>query len=166
MGDRINVTKNIWVNDANIITVDTFDKSNNKYTGYKFDKTNPESIPSSVISGTEIKVYYIKDLSQTKDLTYTVRYFIDEEEVIEDRINVTKKVWINADNMITVDEIDKSNNKYLGYKYDHTNPTNIPSSINSGSTIKVYYVIKNDLSICINDGTIEKVKYIRYSDLF
>lgn len=46
----------------------------NKYVGYKLEKTNPETIPSEINNGGIIKVYYILDDGQTKTLTYTVNY--------------------------------------------------------------------------------------------
>ena len=43
----------------------------NKYVGYKFEKTEPETIPNSVESGSVIKVYYVIDVTQVKEVSYT-----------------------------------------------------------------------------------------------
>ena len=55
--------------------------NNNKYEGYKIDSTNPATVPDTVDSGTTIKVYYVIDENQTKELSYTVEYYKDNVKV-------------------------------------------------------------------------------------
>ena len=55
-------------------------------TGYKFEKV--EGLPLTIAtdeSQNVIRVYYVKDESQTKNITYTVKYFKDGTEVTEDQ---------------------------------------------------------------------------------
>ncbi len=142
VGDTQTVTKDVWVN-ATTLTVDKGAiNTTDKYAGYKFDKTEPGTIPNEVTGGTVIKVYYVKDDSKTKKLTYTVEYYKDGQRVDDDTQTVTKDVWVNA-TKLTVDK-DKINttDKYTstGYKFDKTEPGTIPNEVTGGTVIKVYYV--------------------------
>ena len=80
-------------------------------TGYKLDKV--ENLPLTITENEEtnvIKVYYIKDESQTKDLSYTVEYYKDDVKVEEE--TVTETVWVNEkDELKVTTTID--NNKYI-----------------------------------------------------
>ncbi|MDR0492997.1 MAG: VWA domain-containing protein, partial [Nitrososphaerota archaeon] len=65
-------------------------------TGYKFDKTeNLPLIISANVADNVIKVFYVKDDSQTKELSYEVAYYLDG--VFKETVTVTKTVWINDD---------------------------------------------------------------------
>ena len=44
------------------------------------------------------------------------------------------------DNMIEVQTVDTSNNKYVGYKFSHTTPAQIPTEIETDSVIEVHYI--------------------------
>ena len=100
-GDAQTVEKDVWVN-ADELAVDGVDTANDKYVGYKFDHTDPEAIPATIAGGGEIKVYYVKDESQTKTLSYTVEYYQDGTMESEDEI--TAVVWINDPDTLTVDK--------------------------------------------------------------
>ena len=66
-----------------------------------------------------IKVYYVKDNSQTKTLSYTVEYYKDGVKDAEATQTVEEEVWINdPTTTLTVDK-DKINtyDKYAGYKF-------------------------------------------------
>ena len=114
----------------------------NKYVGYKFEKTNPETIPNSINDKGVIKVYYVFDESQTKELSYTVEYYKNGKKVENDTQVEVAKVHILGPNTLQVNQ-DKINteNKYVGYKLEKTNPETIPSEINNGGIIKVYYIL-------------------------
>ena len=137
--DGYTKTEEVWINDDDMLEVEEIDRANDKYVGYKFSHTNPEEIPSEVETGTTIEVHYIKDENQTKILKYSVKYFIDGEEIIEDGYTETEKVWINASDMLVVKTIDKANDKYVGYKFSHTNPEEIPENIETDSIIEIHY---------------------------
>ena len=113
-----------------------------KYVGYKFEKTNPETIPNSINDKGVIKVYYVFDESQTKELSYTVEYYKNGKKVENDTQVEVATVHVLEPNTLQVNQ-DKINteNKYVGYKLEKTNPETIPSEINNGGIIKVYYIL-------------------------
>ena len=139
--DKQTVTKRIWINaplevEVNKTAINTTDK----YVGYKLDSAATGEIPSVVASGTVINVYYVKDASQTKDVTYTIKYYKDGEEQTEDTITVTKKVWVNEPSVIDVNKADiNTTDKYEGYTFDSETTGIIPNKADNGSVIKVYY---------------------------
>ena len=139
--DKQTVTKRIWINaplevEVNKTAINTTDK----YVGYKLDSASTGEIPSVVASGTVINVYYVKDASQTKDVTYTIKYYKDGEEQTEDTITVTKKVWVNEPSVIDVNKADiNTTDKYEGYTFDSETTGIIPNKADNGSVIKVYY---------------------------
>ena len=114
----------------------------NKYVGYKFEKTNPETIPNYINDKGVIKVYYVLDESQTKELSYTVEYYKNGKKVENDTQVEVATVHVLEPNTLQVNQ-DKINteNKYVGYKLEKTNPETIPSEINNGGIIKVYYIL-------------------------
>ena len=114
----------------------------NKYVGYKFEKTNPETIPNSINDKGVIKVYYVFDENQTKELSYTVEYYKNGKKVENDTQVEVVTVHVLEPNTLQVNQ-DKINteNKYVGYKLEKTNPETIPSEINNGGIIKVYYIL-------------------------
>ena len=139
--DKQTVTKRIWINaplevEVNKTAINTTDK----YVGYKLDSAATGEIPSVVASGTVINVYYVKDASQTKDVTYIIKYYKDGEEQTEDTITVTKKVWVNEPSVIDVNKADiNTTDKYEGYTFDSETTGIIPNKADNGSVIKVYY---------------------------
>ena len=139
--DKQTVTKRIWINaplevEVNKTAINTTDK----YVGYKLDSVATGGIPAVVASGTVINVYYVKDASQTKDVTYTIKYYKDGEEQTEDTITVTKKVWVNEPSVIDVNKADiNTTDKYEGYTFDSETTGIIPNKADNGSVIKVYY---------------------------
>ena len=61
VGDTQTVQQDIWVGD-NILTVNKEAiNTTDKYAGYVFDKTDPETIPDTIADKGVIKVYYAKD---------------------------------------------------------------------------------------------------------
>ena len=123
----------------------TVDKSNintkDKYVGYKFEKTEPTEIPNTIENGSVIKVYYVTDDNQTKDLSYTVEYYKNGVKVTEDTQTVKTTVQVLKPDTLTVDKSNiNTKDKYVGYKFEKTEPTEIPNTIENGSVIKVYYV--------------------------
>ena len=112
----------------------------NKYLGYKLDDINTV-VPDSVTTGTVIKVYYVLDATQTKELSYTVEYYKDNVKIEDDTQVEFEVVQVLEDNTMSVDKTKINiTDKYVGYKIDKTEPENIPEIVNSGDVIKVYYV--------------------------
>ena len=138
--DKQTVTKTVWVNDPSELTVDkTAINTTDKYVGYKLDSAATGEIPTVVADGTVINVYYVKDELQTKEVTYTVKYFRDGVEVTADKQTVTKRIWINAPLEVEVNKTAiNTTDKYVGYKLDSAATGEIPSVVASGTVINVY----------------------------
>ena len=136
------VTKDVWVNAPDTLTVDTSKiNTTNKYDGYKLNGTATGEIPSTIDNNGVIKVYYVKDEDQTKELKYTVEYYQDGVEVEADKQVEKQSVWAGAPNTLTVDASKiNTTNKYDGYKLNSTATGEIPSTIDNDGVIKVYYV--------------------------
>ena len=137
-------TKTVQVLQPDILDVDKekIEKNNSKYFGYKFDKTDPEVIPDTIENNGVIKVYYIIDESQTKEISYNVEYYKEGILVPEDTMLFKKEVQV-LKNYATVDK-EKINlkDKYSGYKFDKTEPETIPDTIEDQGVIKVYYKVE------------------------
>jgi hypothetical protein len=103
---------------------------------------NPYTVPALPVTITAannvINVYYVKDESQTKELSYTVEYYLDG--VFKETQTVTKTVWINAV-VLAVDTLDA--NRYVGYVLDSTVPAVWPTVTAAGSVFKAYYAKEN-----------------------
>ena len=113
--------------------------------GYTFDGWEPnvkvtvdeEDATNGIIT---YKAKWKINSSDFKTLTYTVHYFNDGDEVLKDQQTVTQKVWVNAPDTLTVDKTRINiTNKYDGYAFDKTDPSENPSTIQNGGTSKVYY---------------------------
>ncbi|MCI8291518.1 MAG: hypothetical protein HFJ25_04640, partial [Clostridia bacterium] len=116
-----------------------------KYVGYKLEKTEPNSIPDTVNNGDVIKVYYIIDEDNTKELSYTVEYYKEGTKIDADTQTVKETVQVLQPDTLKVDKTSiNTTNKYVGYKLDKTEPSNIPDTVNDGDVIKVYYIIDED----------------------
>lgn len=132
--------KDYWINDPQtMITVNAQDL-NKEYEGYKLAYTEPKVVPKDVKDKTIISLYYSRDDSQTKTLTYTAEYYKDNQLIETLHRNID--VWVlSKDNTITVVDEDLNNkDKYLGYKLQSTNPEKIESKVASGSILQYYYV--------------------------
>lgn len=110
-------------------------------TGYKFEKV--EGLPLTIAtdeSKNVIRVYYVKDESQKKNVTYTVKYFKDGVEVTADKQTETKTVWVNAPSELEVNKTTiNTTDKYEGYTFDSETTGIIPNKADNGAVIKVYY---------------------------
>ena len=143
VNDTQKVTETKQVLESDTLTVKNGEINvTNKYVGYKFEKTNPETIPNSINNKGVIKVYYVFDENQTKELSYTVEYYKNGKKVENDTQVEVVTVHVLEPNTLQVNQ-DKINteNKYVGYKLEKTNPESIPSEINNGGIIKVYYIL-------------------------
>ena len=113
--------------------------------GYRFEKT--EGAPLKVSENESeniIRVYYIIDDGNTKTLNYTVEYYKDGVLQEGDTQTESKTVQVLEPDTLNVDtsKINKTN-KYTGYKLQKTEPEAIPSAVNNGDVIRVYYVKDN-----------------------
>ena len=156
------VTKNVQVLEPDTLEVDKNSiNTKDKYYGYKFVKTNPSDIPDTINNEGVIEVYYEKDDSQRKNLSYTVKYYKDGVLQEKDTQVITKKVQVLEPDTLEVDKNSINTvNKYDGYKFDKTNPEEIPTIIENNGVIEVYYV-KDEFSYTVEyyyDGTIDDSK--------
>lgn len=136
--DTQTVTKTVQILQPDTLTVDkTTINVTDKYIGYRFEKTEPESIPDAIANNGVIKVYYVKDESQTKEVEYTVQHKVDGE--VKDSQKYTAKVWVNADAEITIQEGSLAAKTYTGYKYDNNVTHKVGDVINSGTIITLTY---------------------------
>ena len=151
--DTQTVTKTVQVLEPNTLTVDRSKiNTTDKYYGYKLEKTDPAPIPESIENEGVIKVYYVKDDGQTKDLSYTVEYYKDGVKVDTDTQTETKTVQVLEPDTLTVNKSKiNTTDKYYGYKLEKTEPAPIPESIEDKGVIKVYYVK--------DDGQTQQTKY-------
>lgn len=72
-GDTQAVTEKVWINsEQTTLTVKKDDiNTTDKYEGYTFEKTDPDTIPETIENGGVIKVYYVK--ADTPDYTVTIQ---------------------------------------------------------------------------------------------
>ena len=151
-GDTQTVKTEVQVLQPDTLTVnkDTINTVN-KYYGYKFEKTDPTTIPETVSNGDVIKVYYVLDEDAKKELSYTVEYYKDGEIVSGDTQTVRTEVQVLQPDTLTVKKEDINTvNKYYGYKFEKTDPTTIPETVSNGDVIKVYYVKRTDLTYTVH----------------
>ena len=131
----------VWIGDADILTVEeTAINTEDKYPHYKCVSTDPEEIPDTIADGGVIKVYYVKDEDDTKEVDYTVKFYKEGELVDEDTEIITQDVWAGGSDYAIVDLNLIDPEKYEGYDLDHTDPETVPGAVVSGTVIKVYYV--------------------------
>ena len=92
-------------------------------------------------NGTKITVTYVKDDTQTKDLSYTVEHIVDGEEEARVTKTGTATVWVNAPDTLTVNEADIADQKFEGYKIGTISPdVKAGSTVDNGTKITVTYV--------------------------
>lgn len=109
--------------------------------GEEKDVSNAAGAPytftiSSVDQEYEIAATFVKDTTQTKQLSVTVKYYKDD--VVTETGTITKNVWVGDDTYeVTADDIDT--NKFGDdYKFDAEN-TGLPQTVKDGDSIDVYY---------------------------
>ena len=130
--------------------------------GYKFYSVDRDSLVIGVDEKENvINIYYVIDDSETKDLSYTVEYYIDGVKQDKDTQTVTKAVS-KLENTIEVDKKDINTiDKYEGYLFDKTEPEEIPFKVNNGYIIKVYYAKKTQVIVNhINKDTGDKLAVV------
>jgi hypothetical protein len=110
-------------------------------TGYKYGYTDPATLPATIADGGVIKVIYERDYDQCKTISYVVEYYKDGDKIDADTLTVSRSVWVNDPDTLTVNIADTRDvNKYYGYELEKTEPVEIPVTIADGGVIKIYYV--------------------------
>ena len=92
-----------------------------------------------------MKVYYIIDDEQTKDISYKVEYYKDNRQVVPDAEIETNTVQVLEPDTLEVDK-DKINtkDKYKGFDFEKITLNDetivkLPDTVNDNDIIKVYY---------------------------
>ena len=125
--DTVVVTEAVQILLPDILPLDmSLVTNNDKYPGYCIERTDPEMLSNRVHDGDVIKVYYVIDSMQTKELSYTVEYYKDNNKVEEDTIIITKRVHLlDVDTIETERTLFTDNDKYLGYHLERTEPEEV-----------------------------------------
>ena len=136
--------------DKQKLTVKQGSLDQNDYLGYKYAETVTEGGASVdegdiVTTGTVILVKYVKDLTDTKELSYTVKHLLGGVERIEDTKTYKQDVWVHADNTLIVQRGSVAPNNYLdtlGYEYAGIDPAGITngSVVENGLVIELNYI--------------------------
>ena len=87
-----------------------------------------------------LNVVYVKDITQTKELEYTVEYYKDNK--LTETKTDKEVVWVNDSDLIAVDfDLINTTDKYIGYSFSHMTPEKVSEEVRTGTTIKIYYEI-------------------------
>ena len=128
--DDFTDTQSVWVNDTEVEV--TYELDEDKYVGYKLDSND---LTETATNGKVFSVNYVKDESQTHDITYTVKHYVEGTYQEGDDFTETKTVWVNDTTIPVTYELDED--KYVGYKLDSDDLT---KTATDGTVFNVYYV--------------------------
>jgi len=127
----------VWVNADNVIDVVQSDLEKHSYTGYKFDRMTPASVGASVESGTVITLYYIKDTTQTREVSYTVKHRVNG--VVDKVFDYTDTIWVNDEAKIAIKAGSLDALVYSGYKAKALTGFEVGMVVTSGTVIFIDY---------------------------
>ena len=139
-------TGTAWINETNpTIVIEKGSLAQKTYTGYRFESMTPSDAEEgkAVKSGTTIVLTYVKDETQTKPTTYTVKHIVGGEE--EYSHTYTGTAWINETNpTIVIEEGSLAQKTYTGYKFESIDTeAKEGDAIASGTVITLTYVRDN-----------------------
>lgn len=141
--------KNEAVDKGKSLTVAEADVEKKAFEGYKYgsaDKLPSEFTDNS--SSNIITLYYVKDETQTKTLSYTVEHYLDNALQTADTMTVEEKVWVlDPATTLTVTQESVAHKNYTNAVFTHSDPATIPGAIQNGGVIKLYYVTKTAITI-------------------
>ena len=127
--------------------------------GYKFSGWSeiPETMPAEDI---EITGTFTLDTTNVKELRYTVEYYKDGIRQDADTEIEKVVVQILEPDTITVDKTKiNTKDKYVGYKFEKTEPEEIPEVVTTGTIIKIYYVLEEyNITYNLDGGSLEDGK--------
>ena len=110
---------------------------NQSGTGYKLDYDNLPFVLKENSVDNVINVYYVKDESQTKELTYTVQYVDKDTNEILASENITVYIWV-GDNTYTVTSLNAKTFEDYTFSGETEPPMNV--TVHAGDIIKVFYI--------------------------
>lgn len=131
------------------VTVAEKDVEKKTFEGYKYDRA--DTLPSTFkdnSSSNSITLYYVKDETQTRTLSYTVEHYLDNALQTADTATVEEKVWVlDPATTLTVTPASVAHKNYPNAVFTHSDPADIPETIQDGGVIKLYYVTKTAITI-------------------
>ena len=141
--------KNEAVDKGKSLTVAEADVEKKTFEGYKYDRA--DTLPSTFTDNSSsniITLYYVKDETQTKTLSYTVEHYLDNALQTADTMTVEEKVWVlDPATTLTVTQESVAHKNYTNAVFTHSDPATIPGAIQNGGVIKLYYVTKTAITI-------------------
>lgn len=113
--------------------------SEKPYSGYKIDRILPSVKAGDLIADhTVITLQYVKDMSQTKTVSYRVVH--KSEETILDATSQIKDVWINDPDEIILEAKSLTPKEFAGYQFQSIVPVVQPyDNVPSGTEITLNY---------------------------
>lgn len=127
-----------------------------QYTGYQFDGVEPSVAAGHLIGdGMTITMKYSKDLSQQKNLSYTVRHILDGQ--LADEIHHTRQVWIHSPDELYIEESSLVPRTYAGYMFRWMDQAvKAGGTVVNGTIISMHYTAVPPVSapVVTNDGFI------------
>lgn len=130
-------------------TVVEKDVEKKTFEGYKYDRA--VTLPSTFTdnsSSNSITLYYVKDETQTRTLSYTVEHYLDNALQTADTATVEEKVWVlDPATTLTVTPASVAHKNYTNAVFTHSDPAAIPGTIQNDGVIKLYYVTKTAITI-------------------
>lgn len=135
-------SKTVWVNDPDSIIVEAGSIDRVSITGYKFSEQTPSNVKAgdNVATGSTITLKYVKDATQTKTVTYKVKYSFDGSVDESKTAAYTKTVWVNDPDTITIQNGSVDKKVFDGYTFDSMTPSvKDGDSVASGSVITLNY---------------------------
>ena len=106
-------------------------------TGYKLYHDNLPFVLMEDSADNVINVYYEKDESQTKELTYTVQHVDKDTNEILASENITVNIWV-GDNTYTVTSLNAKT--FEGYTFSGETEPPMNVTVHAGDIIKVFYI--------------------------
>lgn len=147
--------KNEAVAKGKSLTVAEADVEKKTFEGYKYDRA--VTLPSTFTDNSSsniITLYYVKDETQTKTLSYTVEHYLDNALQTADTMTVEEKVWVlDPATTLTVTQESVAHKNYTNAVFTHSDPATIPGTIQNGGVIKLYYVTKTAITITAKSGS-------------
>ncbi len=153
-GDRTTTLRAIEMKSETVakgqsVTVAEKDVEKKTFEGYKYDRA--VTLPSKFTdnsSSNSITLYYVKDETQTRTLSYTVEHYLDNALQTADTATVEEKVWVlDPATTLTVTPASVAHKSYTNAVFTHSDPATIPGAIQNGGVIKLYYVTKTAITI-------------------
>ena len=109
------------------------------YPGYKVERILPAVKSGDLVNdGTVITLQYVKDLSQTKSVSYRVVH--KSEGTVLDTKNHMKQIWINELDEVVLETGALAPKEFSGYQYQSIDPAVQPrDKVPSGTVITLNY---------------------------